>query len=833
MLPNFWFLNAVPGATFDTPTTMAFLPDGRLLVGEKQGRVWMVKDGTRLPTPVWQSQDEILDEGDKGLLCVAVDPNFASNRLVYFLYTVDPDTNGVDDNILAFSRLTRYQMSATGDTDVVDPASRAILFGRVWGEGPTIGSITHSIGALRWGADGSLLVTAGDGAEYTQMDPGGLQPDMFGPGKANPNEDIGAFRAQDITSLDGKVLRINPRSGAGYPSNPFWNGDSMSVRSRVWEYGLRNPFRFTVRANGMTNPALGKPGTLYIGDVGWETWEEIDIATQGGRNFGWPCWEGKHSNTPYQQASPAHNGCGSTGTATNPSAFTLPVADWNHFTANSSSPSGVKGNSSIGGAFYTGVNFPVTWRGRYFFGDYGYSWIRTATVDANDNVTAWADFAQEMDGPVDFAVGPWDGDLYYIAILTGEVRRIHYYPPQPGNVSPTAVANVSPSSGSAPLTVSFSSAGSSDPNGDSLRTIWDFGDGSGSFLPNPVHTYQIGGTYTASLMVDDNHLGDNTVTRTVTVTDPVPNSPPVATITSPLDSTFVVAGDSLHMVASATDAEQSSASLTYNWVIDLHHNNHIHPSTFVATGAVASYDVEQHDDGTGIWYEVKLRVTDQGSLADTVVVHVFPEVDLSPADLAVYPDTAVSGAANTFAFTIHNLGRMPAPYTHWALRADNALIAEGDTLVAALGDLPMRFDAPVQLAPGDYTLRVTLDSLRTLVETNETNNVMMRPLHVRSYVTGVGDRPRMLRLSAPMPNPARDAVRFALELPARARVDVRVLDIQGRQVWAEPARAYEPGRWTVAWDARNRSGAAVPSGIYLAQVRVDDQTFVRRIAVMR
>jgi flagellar hook assembly protein FlgD len=84
-----------------------------------------------------------------------------------------------------------------------------------------------------------------------------------------------------------------------------------------------------------------------------------------------------------------------------------------------------------------------------------------------------------------------------------------------------------------------------------------------------------------------------------------------------------------------------------------------------------------------------------------------------------------------------------------------------------------------------------------------------------------------------MPNPARDAVRFALELPARARVDVRVLDIQGRQVWAEPARAYEPGRWTVAWDARNRSGAAVPSGIYLAQVRVDDQTFVRRIAVMR
>ena len=131
---------SMPGATFDNPTTIAFFPDGRMLVGEKAGIAWMVSNsGTRLPTPVWSRELEVLNEGDKGLLAVAVDPDFFLNHYVYYLYTVDPDSNGVDDNNSdAFGRLTRYQMSAV-DTNVVDPDSRTILFGRVWSEGPTIG----------------------------------------------------------------------------------------------------------------------------------------------------------------------------------------------------------------------------------------------------------------------------------------------------------------------------------------------------------------------------------------------------------------------------------------------------------------------------------------------------------------------------------------------------------------------------------------------------------------------------------------------------------------------------------------------------------------------
>lgn len=831
---NFWFFNAAPGTQFDTPTTIAFMPDGRLLVGEKRGVVWMVTDGHRGTTPVWSSENEILNEGDKGLLAITVDPDFATNRSVYFLYTVDPDTNGVDDaNSDGFGRLARFQMHATGDTNTVDPTTRALLFGRVWSEGPTIGSITHTIGSLRWGADKSLIVSCGEGAQFTVMDPGGLDPEMFEPGKANPVEDIGAFRAQDITSLCGKLLRINPQDGHGYSSNPFWNGDPTSVRSRIWAYGLRNPFRIAVRPNGDPNPAVGKPGSIYIGDVGWETWEELSVSKQGGENFGWPCREGTHDNPQYDVATPAHNGCGSVGTSTNPSAFTGPLGDWHHNEPSLSSIPWVEGNAALGGTFYTGVGFPETWRGRLFFGDYGTSFIRTATVDANDNVTAWDDFAFEMEGPVDFAVGPYDGDLYYVSILTGEVRRIHYYPPQPGNQTPQAVAGFNQTSGPAPLVVVCSSAGSSDPDGDSLRTTWNFGDGSGSFLASPTHTFTQPGTYQLKLTVDDNHLADHTVIQTITVNGGG-NTPPVATVTSPLDTSFVAAGDSLHMIGTGLDAEQPAGTLTYNWDISLHHNNHIHPNTFVANGSAAAYFINQHDDGTGVWYEVHLRVTDAGGLADTATAHVFPEVDLHLTDFSVAPDTLVTGTNNTFRFTIENLKHMPAPRSHWRMTVDGALFAEGDTLLSERDTLNVAFDHPITLAPGEYTMRLKLDTLGTVVETDETNNALTRHVVVKSLpVSGVGDLPTTLALSRGSPNPAPGTVHFGLDLPSAARVDMRVLDVQGREVWAEPIRAYTAGHWTLGWDGRTAHGATAAAGIYLVQVSVDGRTFVRRIARMR
>src|SRR5205814_2863110 len=137
--------------------------------------------------------------------------------------------------------------------------------------------------------------------------------------KTSTTEDIGAFRAQWIDCLPGKVLRINPATGRGYASNPYVSGSLSTVRSRIYAYGVRNPFRFTVRpGTGSTDTTTGNPGVLYLGDVGWSTWEEMNIARTAGVNFGWPCYEGFGPETEYQAANPAHNGCSSVGTSSNP-----------------------------------------------------------------------------------------------------------------------------------------------------------------------------------------------------------------------------------------------------------------------------------------------------------------------------------------------------------------------------------------------------------------------------------------------------------------------------------------------------------------------------------
>jgi glucose/arabinose dehydrogenase/PKD repeat protein len=521
---NFVVENAIPGTAFIVPTSIAFLPDGRFLVTEKRGMAWMVSGGAKLANPVWSSTAEVLDHSDYGLLDVAVDPDFVHNHYVYFLYSVDPDSDGVDTNTYSFGRLARYQMSSTGDTNVVNPASRTILMGTSWRTGPLALGLSHAIGSLRWGRDGSLLVTAGEGADFNTADAGGLQPLAFGTNLADPAQDIGAFRAQDITNLNGKVLRINPLTGTGYASNPYYDGTLSSNRSKVWAYGLRNPFRFTVRpGTGVADPAAGNPGVLYLGDVGWDTWEEMDIVRTPGQNFGWPCYEGLLSQPLYQAKTPAHNGCGSVGTATNPATPTLPVATWNHSVPGASSPPGFIGSTSIGGAFYGDTLYPAGFRGSYFFADYNQSWMKVATVDGNNNLLAINDFGTAMDAPVALVTDPLQGNLYYVSITTGEIRRIRFTGGGGGgNTPPVAAATCTPGGGLAPLSVAFDGSGSFDTDGDSLSFAWTFGDGGTSNVRNPQHTFQIPGGYTAVLTVGDGHGGQDVATLGVGVGSPSP-----------------------------------------------------------------------------------------------------------------------------------------------------------------------------------------------------------------------------------------------------------------------------------------------------------------------
>ena len=911
--------DVAPGANFNTPVGVAFFPGGRMLVAEKRGRVYTVVNGTKSVNPLWQADNEVLNNGDRGLLSVAVDPRYngTTNRWIYLLYTVDPDSDGVDTNDDAFGRLIRIQVSAT-DSNTVDYSTRQVLFGTTWRLGPVSAADSHTIGTLRFAADGSLIVSVGDGAQYNSMDQGGQDPGAFGATQTDPYEDIGAFRAQYIGTLAGKILRLNPDTGQGYPSNPYWDGNGSSVRSRIWEYGLRNPFRFCLRpGTGSTDPAAGNPGTLYIGEVGWVTWEEMNVGRTGGLNFGWPCYEGFGQQSQYQGATPSHAGCGTLGTSENPATVnTAPLASWHHSNDALSIPSGFHGNTSIGGVFYTAQAYPTTYRNRYFFGDYGQSWVKVAVTDANDNLIQILPFGTAMDGPTDFNVDPTTGNVIYVSINTSQVRRIRYTGSIGGSNPPTAVISASPTSGAAPLAVNFSGAGSTDPDHDALTYLWFFGDGTTSTQSVVTHTYQGAGTFVAQLTVsdpsgnqdiksvtinvgassagfpstpvlDDFNRSDgpiggawtdevgglaisnlqltqnccyattvwdgavfgpnqeayitfNTVTANCDEQDimlkvqgtsyagghievryyavegqvgistmtpqtgwvgrgsPIPvtfaagdqfgaraladgtievykngtkigsasapdwpfsasggrlgltmyaaynthfdnfgggnvvfnsNTKPTATITAPVNGSFYYVGQTVALTGTGSDAQTPAANLTYQWVLDLHHNTHVHPAVLTLDGASSSFQPTNHDDGTGVYYEVKFAVTDPGGLSDTARVNIYPEVDLNPSPITVTPASPQAGGSTTYAFRLRNLGRMPAPISRWVLRAGNTALAQGDTIVAALDSVLISVTKP-SLAAGTYTLRATADSLGTVVETKENNNVSVATMVV-------------------------------------------------------------------------------------------------------
>jgi glucose/arabinose dehydrogenase len=528
--PGFVVDNVVHGSTFDLPVAVAFLPDGRFLVAEKRGRVYVVENGVKHPTPLWESEDEVLNLDDRGLLSIAADPNFAANRHVYFLYSVDPDSNGVDDDSDGFGRLTRYTV-APGEPLAVDAASRTILMGVDWPSGPLTASPSHTIGHLRFGADGSLLVSIGDGAHFTEADSGGIDPPAFGPGRTDPLEDIGAFRSQNIASLCGTVLRINPATGHGYAGNPYVDDDLTSVASRVWAYGFRNPFRFEIRpGTGDPDTSLADPGVLYVSDVGWDEYEEINLVSGPGGNYGWPCREGPAEKSAYRDLQPIHSDCSTVGvTPTNPTGTTDPLVYWSHHFPAQSFPPGVKGSTAIAGSFYQGALYPPVYNGLFFYGEFTQGYMRVLEVDSGNAVVSATTFADAADGPVHFTTDPANGDVLYVSIIAQEVRRFRYTGAVGGNTPPVAVGVALPDAGARPLGVQFDGTGSFDPDSEPLSYQWQFDDGTGSTLANPAHVYATPGLYSAVLTVRDaaGAMGLDTILVAVSESTVFPTTPVV------------------------------------------------------------------------------------------------------------------------------------------------------------------------------------------------------------------------------------------------------------------------------------------------------------------
>jgi glucose/arabinose dehydrogenase len=232
------FEHTLVTAGLSEPTAMEFAPDGRLFVCEKGGRLRVVKGGTLLDTEFVAVSVNSFSE--RGLLGIAFDPNFSSNRFVYVYYTrsASPIKN----------RVSRFTASI-GNPDVAVPNSEVVILDDI---GSDAGN--HNGGAIHFGLDGKLYVAIGDGGSN-------------------------ASNSQSLTTLSGKLLRIN--SDGSIPSDNPFVGDS-EARGEIWALGLRNPYTFAV------DPVSGK---IHINDVGANTWEEINVGMVGG-NYGWPLCEG-------------------------------------------------------------------------------------------------------------------------------------------------------------------------------------------------------------------------------------------------------------------------------------------------------------------------------------------------------------------------------------------------------------------------------------------------------------------------------------------------------------------------------------------------------------
>jgi glucose/arabinose dehydrogenase len=373
------FRQETVAAGLNLPTSFAELPDGRFLVAEKDGLVRVAADGRVLERPFLDLRPVVDSTGIRGLVMVEASPDFARTGFVYLLYAHEL---GPGRRTLLLTRVT-----ATGD--VANPASEEVVLGAAEPEAcararPRPDCILlegdHQGGEIEFLEDGTMLVSLGEG--------GGEQRG------APPN----ALRAQDLDSLSGKLLRVT-RDGRGVPSNPFWTGDPRSNRSRVWAYGLRNPFRMALR-----------PGTAapYVGDLGLDAWDELDVGARGA-NYGWPCYEGTDRVDGYRDR-PVCSALYARGR----SAVEAPLLAY---------PSA----SLTGGAFVTGTRYPPPYRGAYFYGDWAESWLRYLPRDAVTAAGSPApqDFATNAGGPVQIELGT-DGNLLYLALNAGELRRIVY-----------------------------------------------------------------------------------------------------------------------------------------------------------------------------------------------------------------------------------------------------------------------------------------------------------------------------------------------------------------------------------------------------------------------
>jgi glucose/arabinose dehydrogenase len=339
--------------------------DNRLFVLEKGGLVRVIENGTLLATPFLDLSNQVSQGGEQGLLGIAFPPGYGSKGYFYVNYT-----NLAGDTVIA-----RYRLGSNANQ--ADPLSEEVIL-QIDQPFPN-----HNGGQLAFGADGYLYIGMGDGG-------GGGDPQN---------------NAQNPATLLGKILRIDVESGtkpyAIPTSNPF-QSSTDGYRDEIWAIGLRNPWRFSFDR---------QTGDLYIGDVGQNHFEEINVqpaSSQGGENYGWRIREG---TLPFYGSGLASKG------------FTSPITGYDHS----------QGASVTGGFVYRGTT-PSDLQGVYLYGDFanGRIW------GLRRNGTLWE---SKLLLDTDFTIAAFGedstGNLYIADYSKGTIYQLNP-PPQSTLTSPVS-----------------------------------------------------------------------------------------------------------------------------------------------------------------------------------------------------------------------------------------------------------------------------------------------------------------------------------------------------------------------------------------------------------
>ncbi|MEP4078165.1 PQQ-dependent sugar dehydrogenase [Haloferula sp.] len=643
------------------PMTIRFFPDGRLLVGQKKGELQIcevlgttrnVEEYGHLGDP--EHAFSINATNERGLIDVAIDPDFPASPYIYILYTPNSGASGRKGRVARFTHVA----NSGGTSSRLDMSSEVLI----WQDTQGYDSCCHYGGGIDFGPEGKLWITTGDHFQ-------------------------GSY-ASSLSKAGGKVHRIN-KDGSIPSDNPFNDGAGSNVDS-TFAYGLRNPFR--ARWDLVDN-------VFYIAEVGGNTqttaWEDLhviryddstsrfidddfgtgsDNGTFDGVNFGWPTVEGTQ---PY-----------SDWPAANIDDVGEPVYAYEH-----------NGNTAAinGGVVYRGTQFPPEYDGVYFFADSTRDFIRylefnpDGSVDPNPAGGAINQLNPDPDSyafdlapdgrVVAFEVGP-DGGLYYVSFtdaggafgqpnpsIKGAVRRYVY---DGGNLRPELNEfTVLPPTGAAPLSVNFT-VEANDLNSDPLTYTLDFGDGStpatGSIFNNsPIqigYTYPGEGSYEAVVTIDDGGL-----TTSDTLTVQVGTPPTILSLTATNDNpvpptSFFRFGDTYTFAATAEDSDNNPIpAANFTWSISFIRPGNTHPAVGPVDG-VNSIDFPIPSQGQGfsgpVYYKAFVTVVDDDGLATTQSIDIFPEksnitFDTVPSGIVVQVDGNTSIATPFVLDTLINV----------------------------------------------------------------------------------------------------------------------------------------------------------------------------------